>query len=228
MLFRSDPFATTPRPAAPVRVQATQVLWKPGSGELRASGPLQASRRPPTAKAGDALQQLTADALEGNTLTQAFTLKGLVRFEAAASGDRFSGREVALQTRESQGGTQQPFEAAHGDLQVNGKGLQVDGSQHWVKVESACQVRRPGELLIAQRCAWNWTSGDVEASGDVQLQRSANSQITTGQVLSGRLGDAGHLRISAPGGRVVSRFQLPPRRASAPPPPRPAPPPIVP
>lgn len=223
-----DPFSATPRPAPPITVQASAVSWKPGSGEIHADGPLQARRRPPGAAAAGAPQRLTAASLDGNTRSRIFTLRGDIRFDDQVSGDSFNGRDLELVVGSSLAKTANPFEARRGDLQISGTGLQVDGLQHWVRIASACRVSQPGERLQADRCGWNWTSNAVEAAGNVLIERSANGQVSRGQVLSGRLGEAGSLRVSAPGGRVQSRFRLPHREPPPPAPARPAPPPIVP
>lgn len=224
-----DPLAAAPRPPAPIAVQAVEVVWKPGSGELRAKGPLQARRLPPGAATGTRPQTLTADALTGNTLSQTFQLTGAVHFEDSAGGNSFTGREVKVLALSNQASTVQPFEARHGGLRISGTGLEVDGRDQWVRIAAYCRVQQPGEGLAAERCGWNWGSSAVQASGDVLLERSANGQTTRGGSLSGRLGQDGNLRVSgAPGGRVISRFRLPSRPPAAPVPPPRAPEPIVP
>jgi len=225
---RFDPFTAPPTTPAPITLEASQVSWQPGSGELRASGPLQALRRAAGMAAASPPQTLSAASLQGNTVAQTYTLQGPVQVVDAAAGDRFSGRDVTLLPGSGEARTPGPFEGGRGDLQVSGTGLRVEGRDHWVRIDSRCRLQRPGERLEAERCAWNWKSGAVEASGGVLLERSANAQISRGASLSGRLGDEGQLRITAPGARVVSRFRLPGTPPASPPPPRPAPPPIVP
>ena len=225
---RFNPFTAPPTTAAPITVEASQVSWKPGSGDLRASGPLQARRRIPGMRASVPPQTLSAASLEGNTLVQTYTLQGSVQFLDAATGDRFSGQNVSLLPGSQEASTPDPFDAGRGDLQVSGSGLRVEGRDQWVRVASRCRLQRPGETLEAERCAWNWKTGAVQASGGVLLQRSVNAQVTRGEALSGELGAAGSVLVTAPGARVVSRFRPPANRPAAPPPPRPAPDPIVP
>jgi hypothetical protein len=124
--------------------------------------------------------------------------------------------------------TGEAFQANRGSLQASGAALRVDGKQHWLRIDGDCQVHKPEERLEAQRCAWNWQSGAVEAEGAVQLERSSNAQVSRGGSISGQLGKEGTILIKAPGGRVVSQFRLPARPATAPAAPRPAPEPIVP
>jgi len=216
------------RPPAPLQLEASQVSWYPGSGDLKASGPLQGRRLPPGAPSAPAEQLLSAAALEGNTLSQSFILRGPVSYSDSARGDRFSGGDVQVAVASSQASTSQPFQATYGDLQISGSDLRVDGKSHWVRIASACRLQRPGEALQASRCGWNWQSSQVEAAGDVRVERSANQQSSRAQLLSGRLGEGGSVRLSAPGGRVLSRFQVAAPAPAAPAPARPAPPPILP
>lgn len=216
------------RPAAPLQVQANQVSWNPGSGDLRATGPLQARRLAPGTPPGQSPQQLSAAALAGNTISQTYTLRGPVRYADTARRERFSGGDVQVQASANQASTSQPFEATHGDLLISGDNLSVDGQSHWVSIGSACLLRRPAEMLQAQRCQWNWMSNQVDAAGDVLIEREINRQRSRAQQLSGRLGQDGNILLTAPGGRVLSRFRVvaPPPAAAAPP--RPTPPPILP
>ncbi len=207
---RRDPLAREARPPAPIAIDAVQVSWKPGSGELQASGPVRGRRRPPGNPASQSLQNLSADSLEGNTITQVFTLRGQVRLDDSGSGDSFSGQDVRLAVASGEASTIEPFRFRRGDLQASGRGLKIDGRNHWLRIDAACRVERPGERLEANRCGWNWKSSAIEAEGGVLLQRSAQDQTTRGQSLSGSLGEGGSLRISAPGSRVVSRFRPPP------------------
>ena len=225
---RHDPLAREARPPAPITIEAVQVSWKPGSGELLASGPVRGQRRPPGSGPSQPPQTLTATSLEGNTLAQVFTLKGPVRFDDRGSGDSFSGQDVRLAAASSEASTTEPFQFRRGSAQASGHGLRLDGRNHWLRIDAACRVERPGERLEAGRCGWNWESGAIEADAGVLLQRSAQTQTTRGQSLSGSLGEAGSLRISAPGSRVVSRFRPPPPQPQPAAPPRPAPGPIVP
>ncbi len=209
---RQDPVVQRTRPPAPIAIEAVQVSWRPGSGELLANGPISGQRRAPGRPASQSPQKLSADSLEGNTISQVFTLKGSVRFDDGGSGDRFNGRDVRLAAASSEASSIEPFGFRRGDVQVSGRGLKVDGRNHWLRIDTACRVERPGERLEAGRCGWNWETNAIEADGGVLLQRRAQAQTTRGQSLSGSLGEEGNLRISAPGSRVVSRFRPPPAR----------------
>ncbi len=225
---RFDPFNALPTTPPAIAVQAAAVRWKPGSGELQADGPLIGQRIASASAAAAAPQQLSADGLSGNTLTQDFTLTGSVRFNDPARGDSFAGRDVRLNPAANVGSSASPFEASRGSLQVSGASLRVEGTSHWVRIDGACRLVQPEAKLQADRCGWNWQSGAVEAEGGVVVERTAQNQISRGAILSGRLGREGSVLLRAPGGRVVSQFQVPRRPAQAPPPARPAPEPIVP
>lgn len=217
-----------PRPPAPLQVQARQVSWNPGSGDLRATGPLQARRLAPGSPPGVPPQQLSAAALAGNTIAQSYSLRGPVTYRDRARNERFSGGDVQVQTNAIQASTTQPFEATHGDLQISGNNLSVDGQNHWVSIGSACLLRRPTERLQAKRCQWNWISNQVDAAGDVIIERASNSQRSRAEQLNGRLGNDGLLQLTAPGGRVLSRFRVAAPAPAPAPAPRPVPPPILP
>lgn len=223
-----DPFGALPKEAPEIVLQASQISWSPGNGALVAKGPLLGHRTPPDRSAGDAPQQLSAEGLEGNTLTHLFTLKGSVRYTDTAQGDSFVGRDVRFTPATSEASTRSNFQANRGSLQASGAALRVDGKEHWLRIDGDCRVNKPEERLEAERCAWNWQSGAVEAKGAVRLERSSNAQVTRGGSISGQLGKEGTILIRAPGGRVVSQFRLPARPESAPAAPRPAPEPIVP
>jgi len=225
---RFDPFTALPTIPPAIVVQAAAVRWKPGSGELQADGPLIGQRKAAVGEAAAAPQQLSAEGLSGNTLTQEFTLTGRVRFNDPARGDSFAGRDVRLSPAANEGSSARPFEASRGSLQVSGASVQVEGTSHWVRIDGACRLVQPEGRLQADRCGWNWQSGAVEAEGGVVVERTAQNQISRGGILSGRLGREGSVLLRAPGGRVVSQFQVPRRPAQAPPPLRPAPEPIVP
>ena len=223
-----DPFGALPKEAPAIVLQASQVNWNPGNGNLLATGPLLGQRSPADRAAGAAPQQLSAEGLEGNTQTQLFTLKGNVNYSDTSKGDSFVGRDLQFNPASSEASSSSSFQASYGTLQASGAALRVDGKGHWLRIEGDCQVSNPDGRLGAQRCAWNWRSGAVEAEGAVRLERHSNGQLTLGGSISGQLGKQGKILIRAPGGRVVSQFRLPARPAEPPPPPRPAPEPIVP
>ena len=223
-----DPFGALPKEVPEIVLQATQISWSPGNGALVATGPLLGHRTPSDRSAGASPQELSAEGLEGNTLTHLFTLKGSVRYTDTAQGDSFVGRDVRFNPATSEASTRSNFQANRGSLQASGAALRVDGKEHWLRIDGDCRVNKPEERLEAERCAWNWQSGAVEAKGAVRLERSSNAQVTRGGSISGQLGKEGTILIRAPGGRVVSQFRLPARPESAPAAPRPAPEPIVP
>jgi hypothetical protein len=167
-------------------------------GERRAAG------RP----AGGQPQKLLAERLEGNTQRQTFTLLGAVQWEDSARGQRFAGRDLRLDLSAQSGTTSLPFQLSDGPRRATGTGLTVQGLEAVAAIANQCQVEQPGDRLNADRCQWNWRSGAVSAEGSVLLQRTANRQTSRATLLQGNLGEGGSFAISAPGGRVVSQFQV--------------------
>ena len=189
-----------------------QISWVPSTGQLDAMGPVLAEQRPANPAPGQTPQRLTAERLQGNTQTQAFTLLGAVRVEDGAQSQRFEGRDVHLDLKGQSGTTALPFTFTRGALQGSGSGLRVLLKQGLAQIENQCRVSQPGETLEAQRCQWNWLTGAVEAHGSVVLRRQANQQESRADELVGSLAQGGSVTISSPGGKVTSRFQIPRQR----------------
>jgi len=203
-----NPFLALPAGPAETTVRVPSVSWQPGNGALVAPGPVIAERRDPGRKDGAQPQKLVAERLEGNTQAQSFRLLGAVQFDDPFRGQRFQGRDVQIDLGAQSGSTAQPFQLSNGALQARGSGLKVEGSTAEASIGSQCHVEQPGAVLDAERCRWNWRSGAVSADGSVVLQRAENRQISRATRLEGTLGNGGQITISAPGGRVVSRFAV--------------------
>jgi hypothetical protein len=214
-----DPFAAKPEGDPEIVLRVNQADWKPASGELAATGPVRARRRPSGRKSSEPVQTLRASALSGNTQKQRFLLKAPVRFDDPLEAIQLDARDVRIDAGREIIRSGQPFRGRRRDLLVAGDAVEVDGGRDTVSINGACALDRPGESLRSDRCVWNWTTQGVEAEGSVELRRRANDQITRGQRLQGRLGEEGQLEVTAPGGRVFSRFRLP-ARSGPPPPPR--------
>ena len=197
------PLAVDPRqPSAlegEVLVDVSTVDWQLDSGALTAAGPVR-GRRLGARTAGSAplLQTLSAASLVGNTLQRRFSLAAPVQVVANSP-----------------------------QAQLQAQGLAIDVAAGTMEtLAPQCVLLRPGERLEADRCRYNWGNQAFQAEGNVLYNRSANHQITRGALLEGRLGDTGVFRVTAPGSRVISQFQLPPRPPQAPQQERPKPPPI--
>ena len=223
---RFDPFRPGPRGKPEVVIDVSRADWDPPSGELNGKGPVKARRWPPGTSANHPPQLLTASAIDGFTTKQQYRLLGPVRFVDSAEGTTFEANELAINLADRTLSSTQPFSGRRGTLQVTGQSLQVLGKDTTVVIPSGCFLQQPGDTLRAESCRWNWTTQEVQADGGLEVQRSVQRQSTTGQQLRGRLGDQGQLDVRSPGGRVVSRFQVPRRQAPPPPSPRPAPEPI--
>ena len=218
---RVNPLASRPRGRPELVVTVSQVDWMPSSGALAAPGPVRAVRRPEGSPAQRPAQTLRAALLVGNTLQQDFTLKGAVQLRDPAEALAFAGSDLRVQVKEKILSSAQSFTARRGAATARGDSLRVIGAEDTVVVPSGCWLERPGESLRAQRCRWNWTTQQVEAEGNVELQRPGTGQFIRGQRLQGRLGPEGRLEVTSPNGRVVSRFRVPMRKGRSPAPAQP-------
>jgi hypothetical protein len=195
-----DPFKADPSGDPQIVVTVTAVQWQPGTGSLRARGPILGERRPPGSPADRPPQTLTAASLTGNTLKQLFQLAPPVQF-----------RDPGVA----------------GGVSATGKALEVEAAKQLVRIPAGCRIQQEGASLQADSCSWNWKTQAVTADGSVLLQRPAQRQLTRGSLLRGRLGEKGTVVVTAPGGRVFSQFQVPPSKTPPKPaPPRPKPEPI--
>jgi len=208
-----NPLATLPRQPPAIRLEVPSATWQPGSGQLRAPGPVRGERLAnPAAPAGPP-QRLRAEGLEGNTLRQTYRFLGTVTVEDPAADQGFQGQDLTVDLAQQRGSSSRPFSAHRGPLQVQGSALQLEAAQRTVRVEGPCRLSRPGERLRANRCLWNWQTGRLQASGAVELQRAAQKQRSQAGELEATLGPQGTVLLANPsGGRVVSQFQVPSRR----------------
>ena len=205
---RFNPFAALPTSPPETTVQVASLSWQPGTGALVAPGPVVGERRMGGLPAGAQPQKLLAERLEGNTQLQTFSLLGAVQLEDSTRGQRFVGRDLRLDLSAQSGTTNLPFQLSEGSRRVKGTGLTVQALEGVASIASQCHVEQPGDQLNADRCQWNWRSGVVSAEGSVLLQRAANRQTSRATLLQGNLGERGSFAISAPGGRVISQFQV--------------------
>jgi len=210
------PLAQEPRGRPELVVYAREIDWEPNSGTLEARGPLRAVRRPPGWSAERPPQTLTAALLQGNTVQQDYTLKGPVQLRDPGETLRFDGADLRVQAAKKWLSSGRPFVARRGPATARGDSLLVRGEDNTVEIGAGCQLEQPGESLRAQRCRWNWNSQEIEAEGNLEIQRAAAGQFIRGHQLNGRLGPAGRLEVTNPGGRVVSRFLVPKRKSPAP------------
>jgi LPS export ABC transporter protein LptC len=214
---RVDPItAAQPRRDPAIVIRVARADWEPESGRLEARGPVLATRRPPGSAAGRPPQTLAGTGLLGNTIKQQYRLSGPVQIVDPADDATLLTRDLALDGRTRRIHTDQPFQGQRGTLRVEGRSLLVDGDRDTIRIPAGCALDRPGERLRAGSCTWNWTTGAIEAEGDLEFRRQANDQLTRGGRLRGRLGKDGELEVTAPGGRVFSQFRIPPGSEPAP------------
>ena len=226
-VFRSLNLRQLPAGPAELVVHVRQADWQPLRGTLTASGPLQATRRPPGRAASLPPGQLTAAALQGNTQTRRYRLLRPVRYRDPVERSTLQAFDVDLDLKAQRITSDSPFQGTRGDLRFSGSSFRVDQALSQLSIPSSCLLLQAGDSLQAQQCSWNWNTQAVSAMGGVELRRSQNQQLTRGGWLSGRLGSDGEMILRNPGGRVFSRFLVPHRPE---PPhlerPRPAPEPI--
>lgn len=196
-----------PPGSAPLRVETTQVDWRPEQGDLRAPQPVRGERRD-----RQSLLLLTSSALQGN-LRQGFVdLLAPVKVR----DPKRQGWMNALQTRwlinDQWLSSDQPFQGAFGKLQGRGQAFRVNLDTSTVFIPEACDLRQPGEQLTARVCQWHWPSGRFQAEGAVELRRSTYRQITRSSLLTGSIGKDGTAVFTSPGARVRSQVTLPPQQ----------------
>jgi LPS export ABC transporter protein LptC len=216
---RFDPFKPEKRGPPEMVVHVSRANWEPSTGVLEGQGPVKGERRPLGSAPGRPPQTLRADRLEGNTLRQDYLLKGAVQLRDPSQAMTFDGVDLRLDGRQRRLSSDRPFLARRGPASARGDSLLVNEAITTVEIPAGCWLMQTGESLRGRRCIWNWSSQAIEAQGQLLFERAANRQVTRGELLRGRLGPNGQVEISNPGGRVVSRFQVPKRSA----PPRPQP-----
>jgi LPS export ABC transporter protein LptC len=189
----------------PLVLDLGAVDWSPGSGQLRAAGPIRGRRR---LKEGG-MQRVAASSLTGNTTSRIFDLQAPVRLQDTASQAVIDARSTRVDITRQIATSDQPFQGRHGQSRLSGDSFRLNATDQTVQVEGACRLRQPGEELQAQRCRWNWESGEAQASGAVRLRRDADGLETTAEQLEGRIDDSGFVQFSNPGGRVRTDVRLP-------------------
>ncbi|MFN9645552.1 MAG: LPS export ABC transporter periplasmic protein LptC [Cyanobacteriota bacterium] len=213
---RPTPLNVAPKPERLEIVGTVKTLdWRPSKGTLLGTGPVTIRRRPPDSPPKAPPQVLTASRLEGNTLQQRYTLQGPVRMDDPGEKSWFRGGSLTFDTREQWLTSAAPFEGQKGELNVQGQELRLEGKPTTASIGRDCRLRQKGDALQASRCQWNWTTQAVAAEGEVVFRREGDKQLTRAGRLEGQLGASGRVIATTPGGRVVTRVQVP-RQASAP------------
>ena len=186
-------------------VRARQTQWNLGSGSLEAQGPVLGQRR---GTGHQTLQQLHAKRLSGDTVKGFLDLIGPVKVLAPDRDGRLDATTTRWLFADDALLNDQPFEASMKDSRLSGRGFRIAMGQTTVNVLSGCELKQPGDQLKASRCSWNWTTNQIEAQGNVRLQRKANQQITRSDRLVGSVGRNGTVVFSSPGGSVQSELKI--------------------
>lgn len=182
--------------------------WFPGTGQLLGRGPVRGERRLP----GKGLQTLSSPALTGNSLTQVIDLQSPVQLLDPGRKARLDARQTRIQLADERISSPHPFTARLDQSLLTGIGFEVLGPIQTLVIPQACRLNQPTDALRADRCSWNWKTNQVEATGHVELRRTAFQQVTKAQRLSGLVSKQGQAVFSSPGGRVQTRMTLPPAR----------------
>jgi LPS export ABC transporter protein LptC len=189
----------------PVRLDLGAVDWFPATGQLRARGPVQGTRR----LSGGGQQELSAPALTGNTRTQIIDLQAPVSLRDDSRDALLTAQATRLDLSRRRASSALPFTGRYGGSDLTGGAFALDGAGSTVLVSDGCRLEQPGDSLSASRCFWDWTSGRVAASGDVELRRQANGLRTRAARLEGAIGKNGRIAFLNPGGRVITELKLP-------------------
>ncbi len=208
---RFDPFKDPERSDPDTVIRVSEADWNSSTGALQARGPIEGRRRAPGRALSQPPQQLTASAIEGNTLQQQLRLLAPVTYNDNVDQAHLEARDVRLDLREHTARSSEPFQGSRAELAVQGQAFDLHEAQTSVSIPAGCVIKLRNDLLTAKRCHWNWVSQEVDADGDLELRRTENQQITRGQRLRGRLGADGSILVSTPSGRVFSQFQVPSR-----------------
>ena len=185
--------------------------WFPGTGQLLGRGPVRGERRLP----GKGLQTLSSPSLTGNSLTQVIDLQAPVQLLDPGRKARLDARQTRIQLAEERISSPYPFTARLDQSLLTGIGFELLGPRHTLVIPQACRLNQPTDALRADRCSWNWQTNQVEATGGVELRRTAYQQVTRAQRLTGVVSKQGQAQFSSPGSRVETRMTLPPARSRA-------------
>lgn len=188
-----------------LQLRVSALDWSPGSGNLVAQGPVQASEPSP----GAVPRTLRANGLVGNTLQRRLLLQAPVMLDLPDRRAWLKAQQTTINLADNNVSSAAPFSAVVGALKINGQGFNLALDQKLVTVSNGCQLVQSDASLQAGSCRWNWQNQQVQANGGVVLRRPAQQQLTRAGSLSGRLGTDGLLVLRAPGSKVRSTLKLP-------------------
>jgi hypothetical protein len=166
--------------------------------------------REPTPAGGRRDPRIAAPSLRGNTLAQTLDLQAPVRWRIPARAVLEAQlTRLNLQTRTAS--SSQPFQRRFGKTLISGNGFVLDTPLTRWLCRSDCRLRSPSEQLTAQRCQWNWRTGDRQGfTGQVVLQRRCYGFRIAGPNNCRAASVMTALPIfSTPGGQVQTQLRLP-------------------
>ena len=179
--------------------------WNLETGVLIANGPIIGEHKE---EANGPIQKLSASKLKGNlkkgyldiispVVVKVPDKKG---FLTADTTRWFFNKEYLTSSK--------PFNATMEKSSLTGNGFEANLKTSTVLIKNNCIYNQPGESLTANRCLWNWQSNEVEAIGNVILERDDNQQITRSSIMNGRMGQDGEVKFSSPGAKVMSEVYI--------------------
>ena len=211
----------------PAKLVATspKADWSLKTGVLAVKGPVKGRQR-----AGqDKTRLLSASAIEGNTVQNWLDFLAPVTVTEKSDNLSITAGRSRWWTKADRLSSSEPATGTFKRLTVKGSEFDLFQSKNLLVIGKDCELVQPEQTLQAQRCRWNWESGDVLAQGDVELRRQQYNQITKAQQLTGVTGDDGQITFTAPDQQVETQLEMgqpSPNAGSSSPEQRPAPPPV--
>ena len=199
--------------------------WSLGTGALAVKGPVKGRQRAGKGKT----RLLSASAIEGNTVQNWLDFLAPVTVTEKTDNLSITAGRSRWWTKDDRLSSSEPAVGTFKQLTVKGSEFELFQSKTLLKIGKDCELIQPKQSLQAQRCRWNWQTGDVLAQGDVELRRQQYNQITRAQQLNGVTGDDGQITFTAPDQQVETQLEMgqpTPSDRSSNPQRRPAPPPV--
>ena len=192
--------------SGPAKLIATspKADWSLGTGVLAVKGPVKGRQRAGKGKT----RLLSASAIEGNTVQNWLDFLAPVTVTEKSDNLSITAGRSRWWTKENRLSSSESAVATYKQLTVKGSEFELLQSKTLLNISQNCELIQPKQSLQAQRCRWNWQSGDVLAQGDVELRRQQYNQITRAQQLNGVTGDDGQITFTAPDQQVETQLEM--------------------